>query len=138
MKFTKISDIEYTSEDHSYIDIKATCTEYGEIPMTLNLVDKEDIHTFVKEDGTEVPLEEYCLQQINQGNYSEYNTEKGELQQQSLKRIEANTYLSQTDWVETYYIKHLLKIETIENNSSKWDIINKREEYKALLKTLNS
>ena len=31
--------------------------------MTLNLVDTENIHTFVKADGSEVPLEQYCKTQ---------------------------------------------------------------------------
>ena len=60
MKFTKIRDLKYVTADKSMIDLFATCEEYGEIPMTLNLVDTEDLHTFVKPDGTEVPLEQYC------------------------------------------------------------------------------
>lgn len=60
MKFTNIRDLKYITANNSMIDLLATCEEYGEIPMTLNLVDTEDIHTFVKPDGTEIPLEEYC------------------------------------------------------------------------------
>ena len=60
MKFTKIRGVKYVTADNSMIDLFATCEEYGEIPMTLNLVDTEDLHTFVKPDGTEVPLEQYC------------------------------------------------------------------------------
>lgn len=60
MRFTNIRDLIYSSEDKSTIDLFATCSEYGEIPMTLNLVDTEGIHTFVKADGSEVPLEQYC------------------------------------------------------------------------------
>ena len=60
MKFTKIRNLKYVTADNSMIDLLATCEEYGEIPMTLNLVDTEDLHTFVKPDGTEVPLEQYC------------------------------------------------------------------------------
>ena len=60
MKFTNIKDLKYVTADKSLIDLFATCQEYGEIPMTLNLVDTEDLHTFVKPDGTEVPLEQYC------------------------------------------------------------------------------
>ena len=60
MKFTNIKDLRYVTADKSMIDLFATCEEYGEIPMTLNLVDTEDLHTFVKPDGTEVPLEQYC------------------------------------------------------------------------------
>ena len=59
MKFTNIKDLKYVTADKSMIDLFATCEEYGEIPMTLNLVDTEDLHTFVKPDGTEVHLEQY-------------------------------------------------------------------------------
>lgn len=60
MKFTNVRDLKYVTADNSHIDLLATCEEYGEIPMTLNLVDTEDLHTFVRADGVEVPLEEYC------------------------------------------------------------------------------
>ena len=60
MKFTNIRNLKYVTADNSIIDLFATCQEYGEIPMTLNLVDTEDLHTFVKPDGSEVPLEYYC------------------------------------------------------------------------------
>ena len=63
MKFTNIRDLKYVTADNSFIDLFATCKEYGEIPMTLNLVDTEDIHTYVKPDGSEVPLEQYCKTQ---------------------------------------------------------------------------
>ena len=63
MKFTDIKDLRYVTANKSMIDLFATCEEYGEIPMTLNLVDTEDLHTFVKPDGTEVPLEQYCKTQ---------------------------------------------------------------------------
>ena len=62
MKFTNIRDLKYSSADNSTIDLFATCSEYGEIPMTLNIVDTEDLHTFF--DGQEwVPLEAYCIMQ---------------------------------------------------------------------------
>ena len=70
MKFTKIRDLKYITANNSMIDLFATCEEYGEIPMTLNLVDTEDIHTFVKPDGTEIPLEEYC-KTLEIGDYIE-------------------------------------------------------------------
>ena len=60
MKFTNIRNLKYVVADSSIIDLFATCQEYGEIPMTLNLVDTEDLHTFVKPDSTEVPLEQHC------------------------------------------------------------------------------
>lgn len=52
------------------------------------------------------------------------------------KIAEANFYLKNTDWVETYKLRHDLGLELIPEESSKWVIINKREEYKLFLKNL--
>lgn len=66
MNFSNIKDLKYVTEDNSFIDLKATCEEYGEIPMTLNLADTEDLHMYVTgtfdENQNEIliPLEEYC------------------------------------------------------------------------------
>lgn len=46
MIFTEIRNLKYVTADNSFIDLFATCEEYGEIPMTLNLVDTEDLHAF--------------------------------------------------------------------------------------------
>lgn len=46
MIFKKIRNLKYVTADNSFIDLFATCEEYGEIPMTLNLVDTEDLHVF--------------------------------------------------------------------------------------------
>ena len=62
MKFTNIRDLKYSSADNSTIDLFATCEEYGEIPMTLNIVDTEDLHEYF--DGKDFhKLEEYCKKQ---------------------------------------------------------------------------
>lgn len=69
MIFTQIKDLKYVTADNSFIDLLATCKEYGEIPMTLNLVDTEDLHYFstgtFDENKKEIliPLEEYCKKQ---------------------------------------------------------------------------
>lgn len=47
---------------------------------------------------------------------------------------EANGYLAQTDWVNTYKIRHDLGLEIIPEDSSKWLVITKREEYIVFLK----
>lgn len=47
---------------------------------------------------------------------------------------EASSYLAQTDWVNTYKIRHDLGLELISETSSKWEVINKREEYIVFLK----
>lgn len=52
------------------------------------------------------------------------------------KTNEASAYLKETDWVETYKLRHDLGLELILEESSKLAIINKREEYKVFLKNL--
>jgi hypothetical protein len=42
---------------------------------------------------------------------------------------EAKMYLAQTDWVKDYKLRHDLGIELIPEDSSKWVVIAKREEY---------
>ncbi len=46
MLFTNIKDLKYSKADKSTIDLLCTCKEYGEIPMTLNIIDTEDNHHF--------------------------------------------------------------------------------------------
>lgn len=59
-----------------------------------------------------------------------------EIAQQELqaKINTANQYLKETDWIETYRLRHDLGLELIPEESSKWEILNKREEYKLFLK----
>ena len=49
---------------------------------------------------------------------------------------EANQYLKDTDWVNTYKIRHDLGLELIHEESSKWEVINQREEYILFLKAI--
>ena len=62
-----------------------------------------------------------------------------EINEQELqsKVAEANNYLKETDWVEAYKLRHDLELELISDDSSKWEVINKREEYKLFLKGVN-
>ena len=54
--------------------------------------------------------------------------------QELIKRTnEANAYLKETDWVESYKIRHDLGLELIPEDSSKCEVLNKREEYKLFL-----
>jgi hypothetical protein len=50
------------------------------------------------------------------------------------KTNEANAYLKDTDWVDSYKIRHDLGLELIPEDSSKWEILSKREGYKLFLK----
>ena len=54
----------------------------------------------------------------------------------NLKIQEANQYLKDTDWVNSYKIRHDLGLELILEESSKWEVINKREEYILFLKAI--
>ena len=54
----------------------------------------------------------------------------------NLKIQEANQYLKDTDWVNAYKIRHDLGLELIPEESSKWEVINKREEYILFLKAI--
>ena len=47
---------------------------------------------------------------------------------------EAKMYLAQTDWVKDYKLRNDLGLELIHEDSSKWEVINKREEYIVFLK----
>ena len=66
-----------------------------------------------------------------------YPTEE-ELNKENLatKVQEANQYLKDTDWVNSYKIRHDLGLELILEDSSKWEVINKREEYILFLKAI--
>jgi len=97
MRFTKIKNIRYSHPSHIFINMLGTCEEYGEIPITLNIVDIEDIHTFVKEDGSEVGLEEYCLSQVIK-EYKEIVL--SEIEQQEKFREDRNSLLKDVDFYQ--------------------------------------
>jgi hypothetical protein len=82
---------------------------------------------------------ELINQWIAEGNKPEPEFTEEELQAKELaKQIqEANSYLKETDWVETYKLRHDLGLELIPEDSSKWEVINKREEYIEFLKGAN-
>lgn len=82
----------------------------------------------VTEDMIEISLEE--IQAINQAKEDEFK------QSLEYKINEANQYLKDTDWVNTYKIRHDLGLDLISEDSSNWLIIKKREEYIAFLKGL--
>ena len=95
-------------------------------------------------DGACIPFadgnrdyEEY-KQWISEGNKPEPEFTEAELAQKAIqdKIAEANSYLKETDWVETYKLRHDFGLELIPEESSKWAVINKREEYKLFLKNL--
>ena len=83
----------------------------------------------ITKDMKQISLEE--IEAIAKAKEDEY---KASLE---YKTNEANSYLTATDWVETYKLRHDLDLELIPEDSSKWEVINKREEYIEFLKGAN-
>lgn len=83
----------------------------------------------ITKDMKEISLEE--IKAINKAKEDEY---KNSLE---YKINEADMYLAKTDWVKDYKLRHDLGLELIPEDSAKWEIINKREEYITFLKGAN-
>ena len=66
--------------------------------------------------------------------YAMLNPPKTEAQILAEKIAEAKTYLTSTDWVESYLIKHYTNLEVLEADSNKFVIEAKRNEARAFLK----
>ena len=90
-------------------------------------VDGSQDHLITK-DMKEISIDE--IQAINQAKEDEYK------QTLEYKINEASQYLKNTDWVNSYKIRHDLGLEIIPEDSSKWEVINKREEYILFLKAI--
>ena len=53
-----------------------------------------------------------------------------------MKISKADAYLKDTEWVENYKIRHDLGLETIPEDSAKWELIRQREIYISFLRNL--
>lgn len=80
----------------------------------------------ITDDMVEISLEE--IEAINKAKEDEYRNSI------EYKINEASQYLKDTDWVNDYKTRHDLGLELIPEDSSKWLVIAKREEYKVFLK----
>lgn len=92
----------------------------------------------IKQEYTEYTYDN-LVEYYKASNVSDYTLlvqEHIDSQELIKKTNEANSYLKETDWVETYKLRHDLELELIPEESSKLAIINKREEYKLFLKNL--
>jgi|GEM_PF-1668131 len=104
MRFIKVENLKYVNEDKSLIDLKAT-NEKGEVfPMSLNLVDTEDIHTFYdKETNKEYSLEEYCKTQSIEEYENIELSEDFKAWQENLQELSyLKEYLKSTDF---YFVR---------------------------------
>ena len=82
----------------------------------------------ITKDMVEISIKE--IQAINQAKEDEVK------QSLEYKINEASQYLKDTDWVNSYKIKHDLGLELIPEESSKWKVVNQREIYILFLKGL--
>ena len=121
MKYAHIIDTKllgwYDDNIHLEIptpNIKAT-EEVWQEAIIINANCYEDGKFIIKDFRTDVEIEEQELQS---------------------KINEAKQYLRDTDWVNSYKIRHDLGLELLPEISSKWVVINKREEYILFLKGL--
>ncbi len=93
----------------------------------------------INEDGMHISYsieaDEY-KQWLSEGNIPEPEFTEEELTARELneKISTANQYLAQTDWVNAYKIRHDFGLDMIPEYSSKWEVVNKREEYIEFLK----
>lgn len=94
----------------------------------------------IKQEYTEYTYDN-LVEYYKASNVSDYDLlvqEYIDSQELIKKTNEANAYLKDTDWVDPYKIRHDLGLELIPEESSKWEILNKREEYKLFLKGINN
>lgn len=80
----------------------------------------------ITSDMTPITLAE--IQALNLAKEEEYR------QTTEYRINEATAYLKDTDWVNDYKTRHDLGLEIIPEDSTKWLVIEKREEHKAFLK----
>lgn len=105
------------------------------------------IYTFPISECIEVTQE--IWQNALDNNYNYYNTKTKKFEYKDFRTVDEireadmelnkrkhETYLKDTEWVESYYIKHLLGVELIPEDSNKWNVINEREISKKYLREL--
>jgi len=112
MRFIKVENLEYVNKDKTIIDLKAT-NEKGDVyPMSLNLVDIENIHTFYDEkDNKEYFLEEYCKTQDIKEYENVEISEDFKLWQENLQELKLlKEYLKSTDF---YYVRLAETLEEV-------------------------
>lgn len=92
---------------------------------------------YIKVEDTEMPVQEgFYAVEVDPIDYKQTWELREVIITEEQKKNEALNYLKETDWVEIYKLKHDLGAEVIPEESSKWDVINKREEFKIFLKSL--
>lgn len=105
----------------------------------LSIPDNADLTDlgYIKIEDTEMPvMEGFTAVEVDPVDYKQTWELREIVITEEQKKDEALNYLIKTDWFEIYKLKHDLGVEIIPEESSKWDVINKREEFKNFLKSL--
>ena len=120
--------VKETVQEESVITEQLHCASFSGHPEHITMLEAKAL-----EFGTS--LDEYA-ELINQAKEAFVMPTDEELLAYELdqKIQEATQYLAQTDWVKDYKLRHDLGLELIPEDSSKWEVINKREEYIVFLK----
>ncbi len=109
-------------------EVQIHCQAYDCSQMDLLKADAEKYGTDLSEHSELLELMESLVPEPDLEAIAKYELDQ--------KIQEAKMYLAQTDWVNTYKIRHDLGLELIPEESSKLEVINKREEYIVFLKGL--
>lgn len=104
------------------------CIAYDCSQMDLLKADAEKYKTDLVEYQELIELMESLVPEPDLEAIAKYELEQ--------KIAEADWYLKQTDWVKDYKLRHDLELEVLSEDSSKWEVINKREEYIVFLKAI--
>lgn len=104
------------------------CVAYDCSQMDLLKADAEKYGTDLSEYSELIELMESLVPEPDLEAIAKYELEQ--------KIAEANWYLVQTDWINDYKLRHDLGLDIIPESSSKWEVINKREEYITFLKEI--
>ena len=107
-------------------EVQVACVAYDCSQMDLLKADAEKYGTDLSEYSELIELMESLVPEPDLEAIAKYELEQ--------KIQEANWYLAQTDWVNAYKIRHDLGLDLIPEESSKWEVVNKREEYIVFLK----
>ena len=123
IKYDNANCLEATWKEN---EIHIHCQAYDCSQMDLLRADAEKYKTDLSEHQELIELMESLVPEPDLEAIAKYELEQ--------KIAEADLYLASTDWVNTYKIRHDLELEIIPEDSSKWEVINKRAEYIEFLK----
>ena len=107
-------------------EVQIHCQAYDCSQMDLLKADAEKYGTDLSEYSELIELMESLVPEPDLEAIAKYELEQ--------KIAEATWYLNSTEWVKDYKLRNDLGLDLIPESSSKWEVVNKREEYITFLK----